>query len=89
MPMSRQSLAVKSSGALIGTVPSATTLPLTFMVIFKRTAGPAARHSAVSISIFTLPIGQLIRGADLRALDDEEVVFVAEDAVLDEAGEAA
>ena len=32
---------------------------------------------------------QLLLGADLGALDDEEVVLVAEDAVLDEAGEAA
>ena len=39
MPMSRQSLAVKSSGALIGTVPSATTLPFTFMVTFSGPPG--------------------------------------------------
>jgi hypothetical protein len=40
MPISRQSLAVKSSGALIGTSPSATTLPAAFIVIFS---GPPGR----------------------------------------------
>ena len=37
--MSRQSLAVKSSGALIGTWPVATTLPLTLMVMSSGPAG--------------------------------------------------
>ena len=39
MPKSRQSLAVKISGALTGTTPDATSLPLTFSTTLRGPAG--------------------------------------------------
>lgn len=39
MPMSKQSFAVNSSGALVGTSPSATTLPSTIIVTFNGPPG--------------------------------------------------
>ncbi len=54
--MSRQSLAVKMSGADIGTWPVATTSPLTFMVMLSGPPGLGTAYT-VSTSIFTLPMG--------------------------------
>ncbi len=73
-------------GQVTGAVPSATSSPFTFMVTLS---GPRGTKSGwfVSISIFTLPGGSCSR-ADLCPLDLEEVVLAAEDAVLDEAGDA-
>ena len=54
----------------------------------ERAAGP--RHDIARLD-FDLHLAgrQLFRGADLRTLNDEKVVFIAQDAVFNEAGQAA
>ena len=50
-------------------------------------SGPPGLGTAYAVSTFDLYFthGKLLLGANLRALDDEEIVFVAENAVLHEA----
>jgi hypothetical protein len=54
-------------------------------------SGPPGLTSAysVEISIFAGPAGRRLFGADLRPLDDEQVVLVTEVAVVEIAREAA
>ncbi len=86
--MSRQSLAVNSSGALTGTSPWATWSPSTVMVMVS---GPAGRGSAYSVVTWICagPVGSFWVGPDPGSHDDEGVVLVAQHAVVDVAGQAA
>ena len=86
--MSRQSLAVKSSGALTGTWPVGDHLAVDLHGDVERAAGLGHGVGRLDLDLH-LARGELLLGADLRALDDEEVVLVAEHAVLHVAGEAA
>ncbi len=87
--MSRQSLAVNSSGALTGTCPVATTSRRRHvMVMFERAAGPALGVLGLDLDR-AAPGGSGWSRANLGAHEDEQVVLVAEVAVVDEAGEPA
>jgi hypothetical protein len=87
MPMSRQSLAVKSSGADYRHLACRNLFTIDFHRDVER---PAGLGHCVRRRDFDLYFAhwELLLGADLHALDDEEVVLVAENAVLHETGEA-
>ena len=85
--MSRQSLAVKSRGA-DRDLAFGDGLAIDLDRHIQRAAGLEYGVGRLDFDLH-LASGQLLLGADARALDLEEVVFVAERAVLHVAGEAA
>ena len=87
--MSRHSLAVKAMGQVTGTVPSATSSPFTFIVTFSGPRGIGDQDGSSRSRSAPCRSAACSCAADLRPLDLEEVVLVTEDAVLDEAGDAA
>ena len=87
--MSRQSLAVNSSGALIGhDARRRRCSPLTVSVMFSGPPGLTSRVLGGDLDLRRAG-GQRLLGADLGPHDDEQVVLVTEVAVVEVAGEPA